>query len=866
MSHGDFFYFLSADDKLFPDTLRNQVEVMLSDRDCAVVCGNAKLIDAKGSEIGDNSIPLPENNLLLRMMEAPNLHDGSLLFRRSSMEKIDSLFFEPFENYHGFHHKCFRLARDFRIRYVDKFLVYQRVHDNNLSNPKHREKMIAGYEVLRKKMREYVQMTDLFNGLQIDDNEQMALAHYKTAVFMLYSGQYDLAYADLQKAHALQEDILDLRNKIPEMTPHRYSYPLGKYEVTYLDDKILRAMEPEKDPAVHEIIDLLKTDNLVKAFYTCRNRLEMDPNNADLIFVLSQIYLRQLQVHDSANRFHAITLKLLEQVYDLSPLHCADLYLWMAFLDEKSMNHYFEELHADIKSLKFFDLNACLWLTKHAFSLKNKKGFIEKAVSVFEKYGLHLNSGRASREKSGVRARKKLRVLFISPPYARIMGLGNCRFPLSFGNMATILAMNHHEVGIYDTDFDPRLQNNTGNYEYTFTHQHLIPEALSNRKNPIWDDITQNIAAFHPDIVGISAMTTKYPLALRIAQIVKEIDPRIIVAMGGHHPTMFGKHLVELPEIDMVITGEGELAFLDLVNRLTESRPNLSLVDGLIYHDGTQTVVNKPRRLLRHLDSLPVADRDLMINENYVSVNNMMTGRGCPFDCHYCGAQIIWQRRVRRRSIGNITQEISYLLSRSSSRHISFWDDSFTMDRSFVMELLKALKGFDGLTFDCITRLDLIDEKMLSELRQSGCTNMLFGIESGRDSILKLINKKMTTGFIRRQTSLVNDAGIPWVGFFIMGYPGETREDIHTTLEFMKELDPPYAEINVFNPLPGTRAWGDLERAGKVSRDMDFSRFSQSSLSNHFLESMDRSEFEDLALTVIRAFDKHNEEKNHGSR
>ena len=119
-----------------------------------------------------------------------------------------------------------------------------------------------------------------------------------------------------------------------------------------------------------------------------------------------------------------------------------------------------------------------------------------------------------------------------------------------------------------------------------------------------------------------------------------------------------------------------------------------------------------------------------------------------------------------------------------------------------------ALRKFDGLTFSCITRLDVIDRETLAQLKGAGCNLILFGIESGSDEILKRIDKKMTREMIRQKTALVHAAGIPWLGFFIMGYPGETREDILATLAFMREVNPSYAEINIFNPLPGTQGSG----------------------------------------------------------
>ena len=188
--------------------------------------------------------------------------------------------------------------------------------------------------------------------------------------------------------------------------------------------------------------------------------------------------------------------------------------------------------------------------------------------------------------------------------------------------------------------------------------------------------------------------------------------------------------------------------------------------------------MNEPRRLLANLDVLPIADRDLMLNEGFVTENNIMTSRGCPFNCSYCGAQVIWGRKVRRRSVPNVIREIDYLFKRGSSRTVNFWDDSFTSDRKYTREMTDELKKFDGLQFSCITRLDLVEQESLVQLKEAGCSMILFGIESGNDDILKRIDKKMTREMIKRKTGMVDAAGIPWLGFFIMGYPGETRGNI----------------------------------------------------------------------------------------
>ncbi len=457
----------------------------------------------------------------------------------------------------------------------------------------------------------------------------------------------------------------------------------------------------------------------------------------------------------------------------------------------------------------------------------------------------------------------KLRILLISPPYARLLGLGNCRFPLSFGSMGTILSMNGHAVAIYDADFDKDLIGKSDTYEHSFTSQSRINEALQNREHYVWKEIEQKVREFQPQVVGITTMTNKFPMAIRVAEIAKSLDTGIQVVIGGHHSSIFGQKLVLDRNIDFAVIGEGEMTFLELINRMGDRNPDYSPVNGLVYKRGTQVIVNEPRRLLANLDVLPIADRDLMLNEGFVTENNIMTSRGCPFNCSYCGAQVIWGRKVRRRSVPNVIREIDYLFKRGSSRTVNFWDDSFTSDRKYTREMTEELKKFDGLQFSCITRLDLVEQESLVQLKEAGCSMILFGIESGNDDILKRIDKKMTRELIKRKTGMVDATGIPWLGFFIMGYPGETRGNILETLAFMKELNPSYAEINIFNPLPGTKIWNVLEQQGKVSSDMDFSRFSQASTENFFTNgSMTREEFRELALSMARDFDQHNRSRN----
>ena len=457
--------------------------------------------------------------------------------------------------------------------------------------------------------------------------------------------------------------------------------------------------------------------------------------------------------------------------------------------------------------------------------------------------------------------KRTLRVLLINPPYRRFLNLSNNTFPLTFGNMGTMVSRAGHSVAIYDADFDKSLLGNSYTYQEMFTRQHLISEGLNNVLHPVWREIDRTIREYKPDVVGITAMTPKYLMVERIAAITKAINPVTTVVIGGHHPSIIGEQVFVNGNIDVVVVGEGEITFAELIDQLSRDARQMEGVLGILFRNASGKIIRtEPRAPITNLDLLPIADRDLILNSDYVSDNNIISTRGCPFSCAYCGADVIWKHKQRRRSVANVMEEVRYLISRSGSQTISFWDDSFTVNKKHTLELLEALKSIQGLTFSCITRLDLINYEIVTALKQTGCTTIYFGIESGNDRVLAMMNKHLTKELVREKTALVNNSGISWLGFFIMGYPGETREDILETLDFMKELDPPYAEINIFNPLPGTQTWRELEAEGKVCTTMNFSRHSQSSTDNLFI-NMPPEEFRELSLYVAREFDAHNARK-----
>lgn len=443
------------------------------------------------------------------------------------------------------------------------------------------------------------------------------------------------------------------------------------------------------------------------------------------------------------------------------------------------------------------------------------------------------------------------------------MGILEDSFHLGLGYIGTMLDQEGHFVRIYNADFDKNIEPFSYSYEYSFSHQHDVIKALNNDNHYVWKEIKEKIESFSPDILGISTMTNKYAMALKIAEITKRVNSEIKVVVGGHHPTLFPDQFLGDKGIDFVVRGEGEETFFELAKEIEKGENQFSQIDGLSFRQDGQIIHNKARRLISELDSLPYPNRELLLDkENYPpnTFGGIITARGCPFSCTYCGAHNMWGRKVRFRSVDNIIGEILMLIKNYDSDHFFFWDDSFTTNRKRIVELCNKLETINDYRrgWSCFTRLDLLDKEVLQYMRENGCRSIFAGVESGSDEILKLVNKGLTKEKIKEKSALIKESGIRYSTFFMMGLPGETKEQILETYNFMREIEPDYAEINIFNPLPGTRLCEHLQEKSVLPQNVKWENFSQESIENFYTKGMDKEEFKGLALEMAKKFDEYN--------
>jgi magnesium-protoporphyrin IX monomethyl ester (oxidative) cyclase len=352
---------------------------------------------------------------------------------------------------------------------------------------------------------------------------------------------------------------------------------------------------------------------------------------------------------------------------------------------------------------------------------------------------------------------------------------------------------------------------------------------------------------FKPDVVGVSALfSSQSEEAYRICRIVKDIDRDILVVMGGAHTTVMPHDVLKRPYIDYVLLGEAERSFLDLLKRI-EGGDDLKTVDGIGYRENGDIKIMLKTGYIQNLDDLPFPARDLLNVARYTQINSphgkpidfsrlpftpIVSSRGCPASCTTCYVSSIWgKRNYRFRSAENVLKELE-TIAHQGYKEFYFDDDNFSFNKE------RALKIFDGMIERRLdftwstpngTFVNSLDDEMLTKMRRSGCYHITFAIESGNQEILtkvmkKPINLKRLPHLIRKTREL----GMKSMGFFMIGFPGETRAQIKNTVNFAKELVTlglDYATFYIVTPLPGTDLYRICKEKGYIDREADMTKY-----------------------------------------
>lgn len=325
-----------------------------------------------------------------------------------------------------------------------------------------------------------------------------------------------------------------------------------------------------------------------------------------------------------------------------------------------------------------------------------------------------------------------------------------------------------------------------------------------------------------PQVICFSVITGSHLWARQRAKQLKRRFPRTIMVMGGPHPTFYPETILH-GGVDAICIGEGEGAIVDLANAIRDSR-DIQHIPNIWVRKDDRIIKNEPRPLVDDLDLLPFPDRTLYGKYRVLAKiprKAFLTTRGCPHNCAFCfnhQFQQLYQGRgkvVRRRTPGNVIQEILEVKSKYKMKNVYFQDDTFILDKTWLFSFLDEYEKRVALPFICFVRADLVDEQVAGRLKRAGCTCVHFGVESGVEEMRNdVLRKNLTNGQIERAARLFKRHHIKFLTYNIVGLPGETLEMATQTMSFNATLRTDLPWVSFLTPYPRTSIGETMARDG----------------------------------------------------
>ncbi len=372
-------------------------------------------------------------------------------------------------------------------------------------------------------------------------------------------------------------------------------------------------------------------------------------------------------------------------------------------------------------------------------------------------------------------------------------GMAGKLAPLGLAYVAAALEKNGYPVEIYD------------NY--------LLGRSI--------EEVKAEIRKRQPEIVGITCSSLTYSRCVEMAKAVKEAYPYCKVIVGGPHASYMPETLLQHSEVDYVVVGEGEAAIVKLVASILKGDPKgISVVIPGVACKIASEVVTTPQQFISDLDTVPFPARHLLPMKMYdralpyidvKPVDTMSVLRGCPYQCVYCETRELWGTSCRAFSPQRVIDEIKNMTQNYGTKGIYFVGDNFTINKNRTIELCRKIKEnkFD-LKWTCETRADLVNKEVLSDMKSAGCQTIFFGVESGSERIQKKLNKNIDLKEVKRTFELCKQVGIRTATSFMLGIPGETVEDMHTTFKYAKSLNADICMFNIYIACPGSKLYDEV--------------------------------------------------------
>ncbi|MEC7640652.1 MAG: radical SAM protein [Nitrospinota bacterium] len=350
------------------------------------------------------------------------------------------------------------------------------------------------------------------------------------------------------------------------------------------------------------------------------------------------------------------------------------------------------------------------------------------------------------------------------------------------------------------------------------------------------EDLKNALEEFNPEYVGIGLMTIEAEHAFATAAQVKSLKKDVTVIFGGPHCSHDPQYILHDPNVDLLVVGEAEITIIELFDAL-KNNTDLSMVKGIAYRKDSKYCLTPERSVIKDLD---------WVNQEYGLINvedyfepecstdflpatkrfmSIVTSRGCPFKCTYC--HDLFGKSIQYRSPEVVLDEMEHLIQKYGVQEFQILDDVFNVNMKRCKQILSMMaerKLNVKVCFPNGVRADFFDNEMIQIMRAAGVYRLALGIESGSERILEMIDKKLDIGIIDNVVRDLAKSDISVHGFFMLGFPGETREEMDETIRFACNLDLATANFSLVTPNPGTKLRETLAEE-KQLQNKEFSQY-----------------------------------------
>ncbi len=348
-------------------------------------------------------------------------------------------------------------------------------------------------------------------------------------------------------------------------------------------------------------------------------------------------------------------------------------------------------------------------------------------------------------------------------------------------------------------------------------------------------EIENKLKKYNPDIIGITNNYTGHTRdVLDFSKIAKKVCPKIKLILGGAHATIAHEEIIKEKDIDVIVRGEGEETFKEIVLSL-KNKTNLKDILSITYKEKNKIKINPKRPLIEDINTLPIPDRSLIPYKKYLEktsinyfftmnkpVGTLFTSRGCPFRCIFCSTSKVWTNKWRGRSAENIIEEIEYLKRIYKVKEISFMDDQFMGNKKRIKKLCRLIiKKKLGVSFICPPGISpsLVDEEALNLMKQAGFYRICFSIDVGTNLARDYVGKPVKLEEMRELIKNANSKGFWTYAHFVIGFLHEKTSDIQETIKYAYGLKLDFARFFIAQPYLGSRLYDIYLEKGLINKN-----------------------------------------------